>query len=367
MEATMRLSRSWGVSLGRAAVAGAVGVALALGPAAGLLGLTTPSLAKKKVRSTCSMYFVASVRKGPRAGTDYEGVLALKLDRRGRFRRGSFRPLRGGRVKVKGSSRGRAIAFSFPTRRGKLRGTGTVNGRLGLCLGIMEGGLRGPGRRNRGDWLAASQQSIQLSGGALLLSAPASHVIYRKPDFFGAATVFVGALNTAGNIDGQRLSARLNMPSGMDQDAVRSLIYVADVGNASIRRLNQSTGQVTTLLRSGDAAAAALAAGFGGVTGWEPHGVGVDTGGNLFISDARNHVIWFYNITTLKLKLLAGRPGSPGAADGIGTAARFKGPQNVGMAPDRTIANVVDALNCVVRQVTKTGAVATIGSATTAC
>lgn len=327
--------------------------------AATVATLTPSSLAADEA-STCSMYFVASVRQGPLAGTNYEGLLTLRLDAHGRVRGGSFDLLDGQRVEIAAKSHDGVVKLTIRTADGKLTGKGPIVADLGLCLGTMEGSLKGPRPHSRGDWLAASSQTIQLSGGALLMSSPTSHVLYRLP-FGSPAVVFAGVLNAPGNVDGPRLSARFNMPSGIDQDAVRSLIYIADVGNAAIRRINQSTGQVSTILRAGDAVTAAAAAGFS-VTGWEPHGVGVDNVGNLFISDPRNQVVWYYNATTLRLRLLAGLPGSPGLRDGVGTAARFNGPDTIAMSPDRTVANLVDTVTCVVRQVTKTGQVATIGS-----
>jgi DNA-binding beta-propeller fold protein YncE len=147
----------------------------------------------------------------------------------------------------------------------------------------------------------------------------------------------------------------------MGQDASRNVIYVVDVGNRTVRRLDQGTGQMTTMLRATDAMTAATAAGFS-ITGWEPHGVAANNEGIVYVSDAGNHVVWQYNANTGKLKLLAGRPGQPGRADGVGTAARFKVPGRMGISPDGQIANLVDTGNCLVRQISRNGTVASIGS-----
>ncbi len=313
-------------------------------PGAGA-GLPARAGARAAGGVACTTYFVASVRRGPDAGTDYAGVLTARLDARGRFRGGSFAPLEGGRVAVDGRTHGRGIRLALRTGRGALAGTGSVRGSLARCVGTMQGRLRGPGRLDRGSWLATTGQTLQLPGGAVLFTSaetgnhPNPQVVYRAPDL-GAATVYAGALTTAGNLDGPRLAARMNRPSGLGYDAGRSLVYVADVSNASIRRLDLNTGQLTTTLRSSDVVAAAHAAGYPGVTGWEPQGVAVVAGGSgaVLIADVRNYVIWRYNPATLALKLFAGLPGASGRADGGDTSVRFSAPQQIVVGGDGLVA-----------------------------
>ncbi|MCA1689353.1 MAG: hypothetical protein LC720_02585, partial [Actinobacteria bacterium] len=286
-----------------------VATAVALCATAGLTGAdsspgavpASPPAPSPAAASTCSTFFVASVARGPRAGKDYRGLLSLGLDRRGRLVRSSFVSVAGRRVGATGSVRGRTIRLTLATRDGKLIGTGTVAGSLTHCVGRMRGALRGPGRLDRGSWLATTGQTLDLPGGVHLFTSaetsnqPNPQVIFRT-DGVSPATVFAGGLNTPGNLDGPRRSARMNRPSGLAYDAARSLVYVADVSNASIRRLDLSTGQVTTVLRASDVVAGAQAAGYPGVTGWEPQGVAVVAGGGgaLLVTDARNYVIWRY-------------------------------------------------------------------------
>jgi hypothetical protein len=278
-------------------------------------------------------------------GTDYTGILRMEVDPHGRLRHSSFVPLHGRQLSVKSSLRGRAVGLSLTTRDGTLVGTGSLEGSLTHCVGRMRGALRGPGRSDRGIWLATTGQVLQLPGSVSLFTAaetanhPNPQVIYRAQGL-NAATVFAGGFNTPGNVDGQRLAARMNRPSGLGYDAARSLVYVADVSNASIRRLDMNSGQVTTVLRASDLVTAARGAGYGGVSGWEPQGVAVAAGGGgaLLIADVRNYVIWRYNPSTLALKLFAGLPGASGRADGSDTAVRFSAPQQITVAADGLVA-----------------------------
>lgn len=202
-----------------------------------------------------------------------------------------------------GSSHRRAISFSLRTPAGMLHGTGAVQGSLRYCAGRMLSKLKGPGRSNRGGWLATTGQTIKLPGDVTLFTGAETantanpQVVYKVQGLNGPAGVLAGGLNIAGNVDGARLAARMNRPSGLGYDESRSLVYVADVSNASIRRLDMTTNQVTTLLTQSAAVAAARALGYTSVTGWEPQGVAVS--------------------------------GSALLIDGLDTAVRFSAPQQI--------------------------------------
>lgn len=89
-----------------------------------------------------------------------------------------------------------------------------------------------------------------------------------------------------------------------------------------------------------------------------PHGVTVDTSGNVFVADRGNHVI--RKITPSgDVTTVAGMAGVPGSSDGVGSAARFYFP--AGIAFDATTANlfVADSWNHTIRKVTPSGVVTT--------
>lgn len=322
-----------------ALTAGLATVAAAAGPPP----LAAAAHTKLQAGSACSTYFVASVRRGPHLGVDYAGVLTARLDGSGRFRGGAFVALAGGRVAVSGSVHGRGVRLSLRTHDGLLTGTGSVRGSLAHCVGTMQGSLSGPGRRDRGSWLATTGQTVSLPNGDTLFTGaetgnhPNPQVVYRIVGI-GSANVYAGGFNLPGNVDGQRLSARMNRPSGLGYDSARSLLYVADVSNAEIRRLDMNGGQVTTVLRTSDVVAAAHALGYAGVTGWEPQGVAVIGGGAVLVADVRNFVIWRFNPATLQLKLYAGLPGSSGNSDGLDTVVRFSAPQQIVTSSDGLVA-----------------------------
>jgi len=96
----------------------------------------------------------------------------------------------------------------------------------------------------------------------------------------------------------------------------------------------------------------------GGARFNDPMGLARDTQGNLYICDARNHVIRKIApggiVTTL-----AGRPGEAGAVNGVGSAARFHFPADIAVAPNGVL-YVADSGNHCIRVIASNGSVTTL-------
>ncbi len=100
----------------------------------------------------------------------------------------------------------------------------------------------------------------------------------------------------------------------------------------------------------------------GGAAGPErishPRGLAVDTEGNVYVANTRNHTIC--RITPAGgVTTLAGRAGCAGSVDGTGSEARFCYPQNLAV-DEANILYVADSGNNTIRRVTPTGAVTTL-------
>ncbi len=94
------------------------------------------------------------------------------------------------------------------------------------------------------------------------------------------------------------------------------------------------------------------------VSFYAPSGITTD-GTNLYVADRGNHTIRKVVIATGAVTTLAGTAGSPGSANGTGTAARFDHPS--GITTDGTNLYVSDSDNGLVRKVViATGAVTTL-------
>jgi sugar lactone lactonase YvrE len=188
-----------------------------------------------------------------------------------------------------------------------------------------------------------------------LYVADASGNTIRKITPDGLVSTLAGVAGSVGSQDGAGTNARFSQPGGLATDAAGN-VYVADTGNATIRRITPA-GIVTTL-----AGSAANRDGVGN-TAWfnSPSGVAVDAAGILYVADAMNATI--RKITPDgTVSTLAGAAGVPGDADGVGGAARFNFP--TGIATDNRQIYVADCYNHTIRRIALDGVVTTVaGSA----
>lgn len=90
----------------------------------------------------------------------------------------------------------------------------------------------------------------------------------------------------------------------------------------------------------------------------DPMGLARDAQGNVFLCDARNHVI--RKITAAGVVgTLAGEPGVSGSSDGAGSAAHFRFPADIALSPGGDL-YVADSGNHCIRKVSQDGTVSTL-------
>jgi kumamolisin len=192
------------------------------------------------------------------------------------------------------------------------------------------------------------------SSGNLYIADLYNNVI-RKVTSAGVVTTPYGNLQgTAGNTDGtgndgSGNSAHFYYPRDIAVDIPNNLLYVSDEGSNQIRKINMSSGQVSTI---GNPASSPFS---------EPKGIAVDSSGTVYVADYSNNVI--RKITTGgTISILAGSSAyAAGYADGAATTqALFNNP--IGLAVDSSKnVYVTDYGNEVVRKInTTTGQVSTV-------
>lgn len=91
----------------------------------------------------------------------------------------------------------------------------------------------------------------------------------------------------------------------------------------------------------------------------DPMGMARDSAGNLYVCDARNHVIRKISPSGM-VTTLAGVPGQPGAIDGKGKVARFNFPTDIAVAPKGDVLYVADSGNHCIRKIAANGKVTTL-------
>ena len=174
-------------------------------------------------------------------------------------------------------------------------------------------------------------------------------------------TTIAGTAGQPGSADGKGAAARFKTPAGVAADGSGN-VYVADLGNSTIRKLTPSTvGGVTTWTT-------ATIAGTAGQTGStdsakgaplfdNPSGVAADSAGNVYVADLYNATIreivptTVGGVTTWTTTTIAGAAGKDGSANGTGAAAEFLEPSGVAVDGAGNL-YVADFGNEIIRKIT---------------
>lgn len=149
---------------------------------------------------------------------------------------------------------------------------------------------------------------------------------------------------------GPATSAKLLAPSGVAVDAAGN-IYIADEGNNRIRKVTASTGIITTIAGKGTAGysgdgSMAINAEFNG-----PQDIFIDATNNLYVTDVYNNVVRRVDGTTYKISTVAGN-GSVGYSGdgGKATSATMHSPMGLCVTSTGDI-YIADQANNAVRKV----------------
>jgi trimeric autotransporter adhesin len=191
----------------------------------------------------------------------------------------------------------------------------------------------------------------------------------RKVDTNGIITTVVGIPHSNGQTGdgGLATSAKLGGPSYLAFDGANNL-YIADLVNNAIRRVDATTHIITTVAGDPTSARASGQTGDGGPATSallnSPNGICVDRAGNLYIADRGNNVIRRVDAVTQNITTVAGDPTSARASGSTGdggpaTSALLNFPWSVEVDHNGNLF-ISDFLNNVVREVTINGHINTI-------
>ncbi|MFY7734109.1 MAG: PKD domain-containing protein [Bacteroidia bacterium] len=160
-----------------------------------------------------------------------------------------------------------------------------------------------------------SSIAVDASGNSYI-SDPLNHRIRKVNASTGIMTTIVGNGTSGYGGDGfAAIYANLNSPRGITLDSSGNL-YIADYGNNRIRKVNANTGIISTVAGNGTIGFS----GDGGVATSAklayPYGVAIDGLGNLYISDLSNNRIRKVNASTGIISTIAGNGSSVSGGDG---------------------------------------------------
>ena len=233
-------------------------------------------------------------------------------------------------------------------------------GNISTIAGSLTSGFGGDGGAATSATLN-NPRGVAVDGAGNLYIADAANHRIRKVDAStgNISTVAGSGTSGFGGDGGAATSATLNNPRGVAVDGAGNL-YIADAANHRIRKVDASTGNISTVAGSGTS-------GFGGDGGPaasaqvnSPRGVAVDGAGNLYIADTLNHRIRKVDASTGNILTVAGTGTSGFSGDGgPASAARLTSPFGVAVDGAGNL-YIADTLNLRIRKVDASGTISTI-------
>ncbi|MEM8535849.1 MAG: hypothetical protein AAGF95_33795 [Chloroflexota bacterium] len=214
-------------------------------------------------------------------------------------------------------------------------------------------GIRGRTDGTRSEARFAYPSGIALNGdGTFALIADTDNHTIRTIDIVDdeVATI-AGSAGLTGSTNGSGTDARFNAPQSVVLDADGTFAIIADTDNHIIRRLDLTTREVTTL--AGQPGEVGTDDGIGSAARFAfPRGVAIDSDAQfVLIADSENHTIRRLDLTTRQVTTIVGQAGEQGVADGRGREALLSFPRGLSISTDGAFALIADFSNSTIRQI----------------
>lgn len=142
-------------------------------------------------------------------------------------------------------------------------------------------------------------------------------------------TIAGGGYPDYGGDGGPAIAARFRIPKGIAVDRVTRDVYIADTGNARVRRIDANTGIIDTVAGNGSYSAPVVSDGVATLTPIAPHDLAIDASGHVYIAEPlfTTDRIWRLDVAAGLISQFAGT-GDPGSWGDGGPAleAHISGP-----------------------------------------
>lgn len=201
-----------------------------------------------------------------------------------------------------------------------------------------------------------SPTGIAVDSSGNLFVADTGNAIIRKLTPSGASSTIAGSAGATGTTDGVGAAARFNHPSSLALDSFGN-VYVTDTFNDTIREIT-SANAVTTLAGTPGVSGTYDGPGTALALFNQPAGIAVDSSNNIYIADTGNATIrksaLYGNVSTL-----AGLASIAGLEDDADGDALFNQPRGLAIDASGNVL-VADTGNAAIRKVSPIGIVTTL-------
>lgn len=191
------------------------------------------------------------------------------------------------------------------------------------------------------------------SAGNMYFVEMMNHLIRRVDRTTGRVSTVAGAPvpGFAGD-GGPAASARFRQPHSIAIDD-RGYLYVADIGNHRIRRIDLSAGRVDSVAGNGEKSLPRDGAVAREQPILGPRALSI-VGRTMWIALREGNSVWRLDLNTGRIHHAAGTGQRGYSGDGPATTAMFDGPKGIAAAPDGSVL-VVDSENQVIRRLDPRG------------
>jgi streptogramin lyase len=196
--------------------------------------------------------------------------------------------------------------------------------------------------------------------GSVYIADTWNHCIRRIDGKTGIVSTFAGTGGTSGFSGdvGPAKEALFHDIMCVSFNPAKDALYLADIGNRRIRRIDMASGIVTTIAGNGEKAAPADGAPAAESPLVDPRAVAVSASGDIYILERGGHALRVVS-TDGTIRTVAGS-GKKGYADGTGTQSMMSGPKHLCFDDDGTVLIADEENACIRRFEPKTGTLTTI-------
>jgi DNA-binding beta-propeller fold protein YncE len=245
-------------------------------------------------------------------------------------------------------------------RNHRLRRLDLATGQISTVAGTGRQGYSGDGGPATAADLNEPYEIRFDKAGNLYVVEMRNHIVRRIDASTGKISTVAGTgMQGFGGDGGLAVKATLSQPHSIALDGYGNL-YIADIGNHRIRRVDLQTGVIDTIAGNGQRALPREKQTALGNPLLGPRALFID-GDTMWIALREGHSVWRMNNNDGALHHVAGR-GQRGFSGDGGSAsqATFDGPKGIAIGPDKNL-YVVDTENHAIRKIdTASGTITTI-------